>query len=138
MPDRAVTFLPTIPATRVEFGPDGITFHDPKPWKPWDEPLEWSVACPKCRSLPGWPCQSIKHAGGLALLVCRTHKKRRTALLMGAQVLTGPRVRGGSGFPVRPLAAGSSRYAAAPVLPVDSAREAIANVARQVLRAIGW
>ena len=51
------------------------------------EPPEWAVACPKCKALPGWPCQSIRHEGGLTSGVYRVHKKRRTALILGPRVL---------------------------------------------------
>ena len=54
-----------------------------------DEPREWSVPCPKCKALAGWPCQSIRHSGGLTVQVYQTHKKRRQFLLKGdlSQVL---------------------------------------------------
>lgn len=55
---------------------------------PWWEPPELTVACPKCKALPGWPCQSIKHAGGLAAGYFRMHKKRRIAQQMGPRVLS--------------------------------------------------
>jgi hypothetical protein len=55
-----------------------------------DEPPEWAIACPKCKSLPGWPCQSIIHAGGLATRVYRTHKKRRTAHFLGGRLFLVP------------------------------------------------
>jgi len=50
-----------------------------KPW-PGPDPRDVEVGCPKCGALPGWPCQSIRHEGGLTTRVYRTHKKRRMVL----------------------------------------------------------
>lgn len=54
------------------------------------QPREWGVPCPKCEALPGWPCQSIKHAGGLSTRVYRTHKKRRIAHSLGGRLIMQP------------------------------------------------
>ncbi len=93
-----------------------------------DWPLGLNAACPKCRAAAGEPCVSLKTGGPMTGRYRWSHKRRVTAEIVGALVLAGPPSAKQLRFSRSSSHRGQLPVAAAPVLPVDSAREATTNI----------